>query len=726
MGKISDPPIVYDFGEDYNYSQWNSDTRITLCNVPWNNDYRDIVKFENKAALNAFIDNADNAPTTIESASYAPVSRPIRIDIPFNVAYRFNYLRTSNPKLPDDRDVQRDYYYFILDVNYIAPNTTEIIVQLDIWTTFCFDVDFGNVYIDRGHIGIAHQHSFDNYGRDYLTIPEGLDIGGEYQIITHKSEKVIDTDATRDDEFEILVASIVDLSADPGGIDANGVDHPPILKTAPGGLFQGLPSGASYYLFRTVNNFRGFMTQWSNKPWVTQGIISVTVIPKITRYIPDFNYVNVSPRPDQHPFYDVPSQLIPTVQHSMFNDWRNSNEILNAIPERYRQLRKFLTYPYTVIEMTTWTGTPIIIKPESWANDDADIVEQVSLIPPNQRVGFYPQRYNAKKNSPIGSHANGGPGDDGGEFVDMLTQIANFPTMAIVNDQAIAYMASNRNSLAYQHSAADWAQARALTGNQLAYDQSSQGIETASAMQSNEVANALAQASNTTAAMGAHAALGAAQGTIMGAAALNPVAAANGLLGGTLNGIGTAIDVASVNQSTANQIGLSGNQLAAQNSQSRYMRDTNKAYSDYAAKGDYAQANAAINAKVQDVRLTQPSTSGQVGGESMNLVNDQMEVNLRWKMIDPSAMAVVGEYWLRYGYPVRRFAKMPSSLQVMSKFTYWGLTETYIRSASMPEAFKQVIRGIFEKGVTVWKNPNDIGNIDAADNVPLEGVTLSV
>jgi hypothetical protein len=61
---------------------------------------------------------------------------------------------------------------------------------------------------------------------------------------------------------------------------------------------------------------------------------------------------------------------------------------------------------------------------------------------------------------------------------------------------------------------------------------------------------------------------------------------------------------------------------------------------------------------------------------------------------------------------------------VMSKFTYWKLSETYISSAFMPEAFKQVIRGIFEKGVTVWASPSDIGNIDIADNTPLGGISL--
>ena len=60
---------------------------------------------------------------------------------------------------------------------------------------------------------------------------------------------------------------------------------------------------------------------------------------------------------------------------------------------------------------------------------------------------------------------------------------------------------------------------------------------------------------------------------------------------------------------------------------------------------------------------------------------------------------------------------------VMSKFTYWKMTESYLSSAMVPEGHKQVLRGIMEKGFTVWANPDEIGVIDIADNQPLPGVS---
>jgi hypothetical protein len=62
-------------------------------------------------------------------------------------------------------------------------------------------------------------------------------------------------------------------------------------------------------------------------------------------------------------------------------------------------------------------------------------------------------------------------------------------------------------------------------------------------------------------------------------------------------------------------------------------------------------------------------------------------------------------------------------MMVMEKFTYWKMSETYIKASTIPEGFKQTIRGIFEKGVTIWASPYDIGVIDIADNVAKRGVT---
>ena len=710
MSQATDPPNYTDFNTEFNYAVWTADTVITLTNVPWNNDYRDIVKFANRAALDSYINASASTNTQIDDSSYARVSFPVKLDIPFDKAFKYNYLRAANPAQPIAGSSPQSFYYFITDVRYNAPNTTEIIVQLDLWQTFGYDITLGNSFIERGHIGIANSKNFDNYGRDYLTIPEGLDTGGEYQIID-KSSIYLGTP-------DVLVASTVDLTADPGTVAA------PLLHSARGSVFSGMPSGAEYYVFSSMGSFLLFMANNSGKPWITQGIISITLIPRVSIYWPGFVY-GASGEPVAAP-EDKPIRI----SKQMKTDWRNDADILNSIPVRHRYLRKFFTYPYMVLELTTWTGTPIVLKPESWADDDATVTERLAVIPPNQRIVYVPRRYNALPTSTVESDAEGYK-DDSGEYLDFATMIANFPTFAIVNNMAVGYLAQNAHGIAFQNQAADWSQQKALRGNEVSYDQASSGIELANQLGITSRNADILQTGLHNNAIGASAIMGSLGG--VGGGAVSGMV--GGPAGAAIGGVGAATGGIMGNLNTMHQQRVNNDSLAIRNAaasqsnadsmgNSRYIRDTNKNLADYAAKGDYENTIAGINARVQDARLTQPTTSGQLGGETMNLINGEQGISLRIKMIDQAHIRAIGDYWLRYGYAVNQFATIPASLMVMTKFTYWKLSETYIQAGNMPESFKQAIRGIFEKGVTVWGNPADIGTNDWGQNAALGGITL--
>lgn len=741
MNQIQSPPNEYDFGLDFNYAAWTKNTVVTMVNVPWNNDYRDIVKFANRAALNAYLDSIEGAGVQIGGMSYVKPNTPIRIPIPFNAAYKYNYLRASNPLQAVAGDVQKDYYYFITDVRYVAPDTTEVVLQLDVWQTFGFDATFGNCYIERGHIGIANENAFQNYGRDFLTIPEGIDTGTEYQVVTQKSKSLMSYEfpdgATGIDDvtggFDVLVVSAVDLLAtDFGTVDA------PILTTAKGGNYFGLPSGADYYLFNGGDNsFPTFMTAMQDFPWITQGIISITVIPKITKYYPTFTFTAFGT-----PTH-APSGALPPRIYTMYPDWRDDYLVVHHVPDRYLGLKKLFTYPYMAVELTTFTGTPIIIKPESWNDPDARVLERFNPLPPSQRIAIGPYKYNAVNAAPTEDRYPGFPssdpiydalivgGDDHGDYIDFATQMNNLPTLAIVNNAAIGYLAANAHGIAFQNASAGWTQQRALRGNETSYDQSTRGMNTA-----NELANiGISRDTSSTLIgnnlMGNQAALSAITGIAGGMGG----GLSGGMAGAAVGAVGGAASAAAGMLSTSMGIDANNQQLSVRNNAANmsnkanlgnqgYVRDTNKSLADYSARGDYENSIAGVNAKVQDANLIQPTTSGQVGGDAMNIVMNNAFVSMRIKMLDYANMRIVGEYWLRYGYAVRQFFTPPASLQVMSKFTYWKLSETYISASTMPESFKQVIRGIFEKGVTVWANPAFIGVTDIGDNAPLGGISL--
>jgi hypothetical protein len=721
--QIDDPPNEYDFGLDFNYWQWTANTEITLTNVPWNNDYRDVVWFDTTSDLNAYIDEHDLENTKISNAMYAPVDRPIQIDLSYNLASRFNYVRVFNPGQSfSGSDVPRYLYYFITNTRYISTHNTELTVQLDVFQTFIRQVQFGRCYVERGHIGIANQAHFRNNGRDFLTVPEGIDVGSEYVNIGFRNNLILQ--AFNGQTYDILVCSTVQLEADAG--DRNN----PRLVSAKGSKFMGIPSGAAYYVFPGANEFLAFLRSMEQKPWVTQGIISISVIPKLSRYYPELSYSKNA----IGSLTDLPGRIPNTVYREMWENWRYASELMNYIPERYRHLRKFWTSPYMMIEATTSTGTPIFLKPESWNSPHAAFREIPSLLPPEQRIVYSPAGYNSLR-EPNGDPASGGTSAnyayDRGDHLDLITQITNLPKLAIVNNGAILALAGSAHSIAYGYQSADWSQQRAMRGSQVAYDQAQSGIGASRALTeagNQNLGNQLGIQQQLQRDNLLYTALGGSAMSGAAGLAAGPVGGATGLVGGLGGGLLSALTQGNsqraANESLAGTVqnNVRVNDINA--GQTNYVADTNRGLAQWAAKGDYENAIAGMNAKIQDTQLTPPSVAGQMGGEYLNLFSDNFGLNVRWKMIDQASIAVIGEYWLRYGYAVRRSSLLPANLMTMSKFTYWKLSETYIRQAPIPEGFKQIIRGIFEKGVTVWADPDYIGTTDWADNEIIPGIEL--
>lgn len=722
MNQIMDPPLEQNFGLDFNYWVWTANTEITLTNVPWNNDYRDVVfgpDFNTTAKLNAWIDSRESEVTKITNAMYAPVDRPIQIDIPYNLASRYNYVRVYNPGHSfTGSDIPRYLFYFITGTRYISTHNTELTVQLDVFQTFIRQVQFGRCYIERGHIGIANSLNFRNYGRDFLTVPEGLDVGSEYMNVASRSETIM---SPRPSGYDILVVSTTELDRDPG------TRNNPRLWSARGSNFLGVMSGASIYVFPSQRAFQAFMSSMSDKPWVTQGIISITAVPKILRYFPGHPYgVNAIGALSR-----LPTSRPNVIQHHMFNNWRNSSEIRNYIPERYRHLRKFYTSPYMMIEITSFMGTPIILRPEAWNSPNATVREFAALVPPEARIVFSPANYNSLRQPTTQPFEGSEYVWDGGEHLDLITQVTNLPRLAVVNNGALSYLAASAHSIAYGYQSADWSQQRAMRGADVAYDQAMQGISTARQM--TEAGNQSMfyqlgvqqqlQRDNLIAGILGGSAMAGATGLAAG-----PIGGAAGVVGGIGAGVLNAFTLGNTQRAAVES--ASGAALHnwrttdIGNSQSQYLADSNRGLAQWAARGDYENAIAGMNAKVRDAQLIQPSVSGQMGGEFLALLTNNLGFTIRWKMLDQAAISVVGEHWLRYGYAVRRPSLLPPTLQVMTKFTYWKLAETYIRQAPIPEGFKQVLRGIFEKGVTVWAHPEYIGQTDWADNEPLSGITL--
>lgn len=737
---------------NFSYAKWTPNTRFKMCNVPWDMGYRDIVKWDRQSQKTYFdrLEGIEFADCTM-----AKYGLPVRLPIPFAQASQYNYLIATNDY---DFDTPRSWYYFVQTCDYINANTTQLNIQLDVWQSFQHDIQLGNAYVERGHVGVANENAWKDWGKTYLDLPEGLDTG-KCTVLTNESWKplmdVAERDGVKYTSYGLIIVSTTDLEADTGTKDN------PVVNTATGSAFENQLNGTSIYYLDTPADIVTIFTEGMNAPWVTQGICGIYAVPHLPQALLDGQSKKTELFGHSISFTGNCWELRKRDDNSnaRYTDIINLKDFRNMfqLPERYRHLKKFLTAPYAYIECSCLNGTVITYEPEQIPSADLIIRETWNYAPPSPRLNFYARGYHA------GNLGDRQPLPDGkglpidtGEMLNASFGITNFPTFMTVNNGSALALANSAYTRQYAQQTADWGYQKTQMGINNAYAQAQLGTQYASAQNrlgtSNR--NAMNAISNQSAQMGTDLTLKnlgfnnqMAQINTIGSGIANAAGSAiAGNVGGVAGAIaGTAIGAWTNQQTYNNNVSTANQQLAntqttnnastsqanafslAQtnlgNQQNMQLADMNKQLAQATAQGDYENTIAGINAQVQQTQTVPPTTSGALGGDAFNLANGLIGVMVRFRQIPPAAMQAIGEVWLRYGYYVQRFMRLPSNLMAMSNFTYWKVHELYVRSSTCPEEYRLTVKGIFESGVTVWTDPDKIGVTDYADNTPLAGIS---
>lgn len=696
---------------------WPVGTEVTLMQVPWDANYRDIVIWDDVQQRNAYLDAQALSGTGWRSKrfSYCRPNEPISVPVPYSAAYKYNYVVVQNPMQPVDGEEQPlKLCYFILSTDYVAPGTTQLTLQLDVIQTYQFGVCLGNMFVERGHMGVSNavfkngvQNLQGQYLRKYLNVPEGLDVGDSYVMANHEWYPL--TDASTFDIGKIIIISSADLAADPGTIDN------PNLNVADGQNADGIPSGCNVYSM-TLSTFKAMLNAMKEKSWVAQCIQSVSTFP--ARLLSAGTDVQLFGNSGVTMQFLGETDTLELPLKTYATTGNIYQQLSNGVPDGYHDLYKAYTYPYSVIELTAYNGNSVFVKPELVYGNTLALTVIGCAVAPFARIGVFPTNYGQafEGGQPVNYNQYTWHGFDGsdhtgvipsGDFLDSCLWLADFPQFSIVNSNYITYLASTAHTRAYQYESAGWQNAKSNAASDLAYTQAMNQT-------------ALNEANRYD------------QGPIGAPQIANYAGQAMGAIESGLNRLTGQPAVSS------NEVTLAGaaNYLAqrqtgnlafnATQDLSRQVAGQNLDYAKYAARGDYANQIAAINATVQDAALQAPSTVGQMGGQGFMWKNGLVGFAVNYKTAGGAAMRTVCDFWARYGYKIQRFynfgnAKM-TALKIMNHFSYWKVSETYITCAKANEAEKDAIRGVLEKGVTVWGNPSEIGNIAPIANAPLYNI----
>ena len=150
------------YANEFDYTRWTPGTRFTVCDVPWDGE-RNIVDFGTDEARDAWFEEVPGEKVSLQTELHLLPDGTLKLPLPFSVMSRFNYVWVEYP-LPTSPDSPiahasgrrtRCWGFFADSPRMLAPNTTEVRLRLDEWTTFGNHVAVTHCQLRRGHAPMA-------------------------------------------------------------------------------------------------------------------------------------------------------------------------------------------------------------------------------------------------------------------------------------------------------------------------------------------------------------------------------------------------------------------------------------------------------------------------------------------------------------------------------------------------------------------------------------------
>lgn len=844
---------VYKYDNELDYSRYNyTQMSLMLCSVPWDmgearvgnrsiSGIGNVVYFETKENRDAWFAAIPDEECYRFETKYKELHRDNVIDvpIPYDVCARHNYLVVKYNLLANDDsllefervDGQREWFWFVREVEFVAPNTTRLHLIDDAFQTWIYDVNISSMILERGH---APMFAVDV--DDYLANPV--------------------------DNAELLLTEDVNYG------EATVCNHIDVL---------GLNSGNMYACICTNSNVE--LGNWGSKNdnWRVPGNTHITEdgIPSIRTFaVPaaQFNTFMENVSADVPQFkqtvkavFFASSDLITLGDSFTFasttcyrvNATRKTLNLttlskqLFGYDSRYANIAKLYTSPYAHIEVTDENGAIDIVKIEDSTGEiNASVALSISwpFITINAHL--------------LGTGGNAGATvtyknisertfDVSGTWYDTLRSW-NVPTFAVVlspqkeydysthydrAQRVIDYTTNYDNSLASNSTAYtnstnsnDTNRSNAIASADAVYanDQRTQAgliankndakstadekidnvtdggtisqtggsggylsetydaqLDKLSADNDADIILMVQQSGLTNDAIAAGAvvnAAGAIGGGITSGASMGAVGGAYGAIAGGV--AGGAAQAVSIGAST--MITISNNQslvqinkdhsnakfrsardasIALTNAQKKYnkgIKDADNAYlestvnrfsgtnginltnSDHTRDIAVSNANATRttgNANALRTKNTDDANAGRTRSQAISAIeNDIAQAGLRSPFLygefangdsattkpialfshivtqSKAAIAAAGDDMLRYGYMLDKQWAFDGDWNVGRYFTYWKLRDFWVRDLNIPDYYMDRLRFFLYGGVTVWRNPGDIGKKTIYEN----------
>lgn len=774
---------VYKYDNTLDYSRFKPTARIKMCNVPWCGDYDNVVKFDDDAARDAWFDALEGETVNLDTMFNVKPDGASKVPVPVTSAQGYNYLVVDLPRMTDDTQPlayaaggrKRRYCYFIQDARQLSPNSTRLILTLDVWTTYINEMQFDYVLLERGHAPVAASSV-----ADYLANPRGncayllsddVNTGGEPYVETARAVKNYGAEMQR-----ACIATYADLQ---GGFGTAAAPKVPAISEPD---VSGVLAPRVYSV--TVGDLQPFLRALeANAPWMKSTVLGV---------------------------FFAPSDLL--TQSAPFTLWGISITVLDAVqkietfmqpgvadfgyPAQAAGFAKLYTYPYAAIRIGDERGQTSTVRIEDLGANGIQLASAVNLVMPYISIDARLLGIAGATDSLTFQTIEGRTYSYGGAWGEYLKSWG-LPVMQVSQNAASRAAYTTVYSRAHAKLAADNTLASSLASNSTAYtnvDNSAENVtdnnaintaaNTAVTANANDWALTGAAASNrklasdcdvdnetstemtglkneitsiTTANNNASAiavtlgsvvtggitggladAKSAAIGGVADLAVAIPTANAAAAISQTSNSQAAALARTNAIKKTNNAAKFTSETWGVQNNASnsaatlrneastkvannnaavmRTNAGNTKATGDANANRAYATAIDAISAGLNQAGVAAPaqfgaSANGQSSATAPRALFAQIVTQRECDIMNAASA------FARYGYSLMREFSM-TRMQVMRHFTYWKCSEVWCSgNGNALESAQSAIKDILIRGVTVWSKPEEIGRVSIYDNL---------
>lgn len=786
---------VYKYDNDFNYGRYDYDQMdLIICNVPWNTGVvhvgqaqitgiGNVVAFGNKASRDKWFNDIPDNECYRFSTKFKELHRDLQIDVPvpYDVCARYNYLVVHYHKFANDDSLVQyegepsidDWFWFIREVEFLAPNTTRLHLIADAFQTFIYDIDVTGMILERGHAPMFATKA-DSYLANPVTRSANLlapDVNyGNADIAKHTEEVLFNADN---------VVAVIVTTANPvnGNWGSKSNDN---WATSADRHFrvQGVPSYCAFAV-NVADLFSLFTAIDSQCPQFAQTIKAICFVSSdYLSYTMSFNFCGISCKTVSAGYVE--------------NNLYSFNKSDFAYPDKYADIAKLYTYPYAKLVIADENGSASEIRIEN-CTGNIKLETKIGLVWPWLNVTGHVRGIGRAGNRNITFHnVTAQTFPIGGNWWEYAYEW-NIPTFGITlnaatdNDYAThfdrlqtATAGTNAYNNEIESANASLGDSNATAGNTIANATLQTALNNANntAGITKSVAdrdNAQQQAAGSTVAASvfsgdttnnqvdykyATGVISAASSGINGAvsggttmAAGGPVGAAVGAVaGGAVGAIssmlttqaGVNLDLAQLAATynySSNQLAVTN--LAASNAQSASEAESNarttaannyttasanngaalirgNATRDYNAASANASrnlstVNASISNQIAQAALNAPAEYGDFSSGD-TAVSRPMGLFAHIVTQSDYAIQSAGDEFLRYGYAFDKQWEFNGNWNVGKYFTYWKLRDFWIRNVSIPDAYVDQIRFFLLGGVTIWRSPEYIGHVDVYEN----------